>query len=47
MYAYWSSFSSMLKFVFGIFIRYTDKNENKISLIYMEIQMGSVAKSNI
>ncbi len=25
--------------------RFTDKNENKIFLIYQEIQMGSVAKS--
>jgi hypothetical protein len=26
-------------------VRYTDKKENKIFLIYMEIQSGAVAKS--
>ncbi len=28
-------------------VQYTDKKENKIFLIYKEIQMGSVAKSYV
>jgi hypothetical protein len=34
-------------FLRGIFVWYTDKKENKIFLIYKEIQMGSGAKSYI
>ncbi len=38
---------SVLKFGVCMFIRYAEKNVNKFFLIYKEIQMGSVAKSNI
>jgi hypothetical protein len=33
------------KFIPALHVQYTDKKENKIVLIYKEIQMGSGAKS--